>query len=117
MIIRHPDGSSDRWTYAELARTSSRLASAWKAAGLVRGDRVASLVNQQVEAFIGALAAWRSGMVYVPLFVGFGTDALVQRLNGAQPAAVVVDYRYRHQLADALPLRSEEHTSELQSLM
>ncbi|MCJ0949885.1 acyl--CoA ligase (plasmid) [Rhodococcus erythropolis] len=104
MIVRHPDGSSDRWTYAELARTSSRLASAWKAAGLVRGDRVASLVNQQVEAFIGALAAWRSGMVYVPLFVGFGTDALVQRLNGAQPAAVVVDYRYRHQLADALPL-------------
>lgn len=75
MIIRHPDGSSDRWTYAELARTSSRLASAWKAAGLVRGDKVAALVNQQVEAFIGALAAWRSGMVYVPLFAGFGTDA------------------------------------------
>src|SRR3546814_3424473 len=43
MIIRHPDGSSDRWTYAELARTSSRLASAWKAAGLVRGDKVAAL--------------------------------------------------------------------------
>lgn len=103
MIIRHPDGSSDRWTYAELARMSSQLASAWKAAGLVRGDRVAALVNQQVEAFIGALAAWRSGMVYVPLFVGFGTDAIVQRLNGAQPAAIVVDHRYRHQLADALP--------------
>jgi len=108
MIIRHPDGSSDRWTFAEMARTSSRLASAWKAAGLVRGDRVAALVNQQVEAFIGALAAWRAGMVYVPLFVGFGTDALVQRLNGAQPAAVVVDHRYRQKLADALPLLSAE---------
>jgi acetyl-CoA synthetase len=103
MIIRHPDGSSDRWTYAELARTSSRLASAWTAAGLVRGDRVAALVNQQVEAFVAALAAWRAGMVYVPLFVGFGTDAIVQRLNGAAPAAIVVDHRYRQQLAEAQP--------------
>jgi acetyl-CoA synthetase len=108
MIIHHPDGSSDRWTYYELARTSSRLASAWKAAGLQRGDRVAALVNQQVEAFIGALAAWRAGMVYVPLFVGFGTDALVQRLNGAEPVAVMVDHRYRQKLADALPLLTGE---------
>jgi acetyl-CoA synthetase len=108
MIIKHPDGSSDRWTYAELARTSSRLASAWKAAGLVRGDRVAALVNQQVEAFIGALAAWRAGMVYVPLFVGFGTDALVQRLKGAEPVAVIVDHRYRQKLANTLPLLTSE---------
>ncbi|MBF4162719.1 acyl-CoA synthetase [Nocardioides acrostichi] len=108
MILRHPDGSSERWTYAELARASSRLASAWRAAGFTRGDRVAALVNQQVEAFIGALAAWRSGLVYVPLFVGFGTDAIVQRLNGAEPVAVVVDHRYRHQLAAAMPLLSVE---------
>jgi acetyl-CoA synthetase len=108
MIICHPDGSSERWTFYDLARTSSRLAAAWKGAGLVRGDRVAALVSQQVEAFVGALAAWRAGMVYVPLFAGFGTDAIVQRLNGSEPAAIVVDHRYRAHLGDALPLLTTE---------
>jgi len=102
LIVRHPDGSSERWTFADLARASSKLATAWRAAGLKRGDRVAALVGQQVEASIAALAAWRAGFVYMPLFVGFGPDALAQRLNGGEPAAIVVDHRYRAELATAL---------------
>jgi acetyl-CoA synthetase len=81
---------------------SSRLATAWKAAGLRRGDRVAALVTQQIEAYISALAAWRAGFVYMPLFVGFGPAALAQRLSGGEPAAIVVDHRYRGRLAEAL---------------
>ncbi|MFI6367659.1 acyl-CoA synthetase [Nocardia sp. NPDC050630] len=95
MIVRHPDGSGERWTFADLAEASRRLANALREAGLKRGDRLAGLLNQGVEAYICALAAWRSGMVYMPLFVGFGRDALAQRLNGGEPAAVVVDHRHR----------------------
>src|SRR6188472_1713160 len=71
LIECHPDGSSRRWTFAELSDASARLATAWRAAGLQRGDRVASLLGQQAEAYITALAAWRSGIVYQPLFTGF----------------------------------------------
>ncbi len=102
MIVRHPDGTSDRWTFAELSRASSRLATAWRAAGLRRGDRVAAYVSQQIEAYITALAAWRAGMVYMPLFAGFGPDALAQRINGGEPAAVVVDHTLRARLERAL---------------
>lgn len=104
MVLRHPDGSSERWTFAELARASSRLATAWRAAGLEPGDRVAGVVTQQVEAFVAALAAWRAGLVYMPLFVGFGADALAERLAGGDPRAVVVDHRFRSQLTAALEL-------------
>jgi acetyl-CoA synthetase len=104
IIVRHEHGGSDRWTYAEMARVSSRLATAWRAAGVQRGDRVAGLVSQQIEAYIGALAAWRAGFVYMPLFVGFGPDALAQRLNGGEPSVIVVDHRYRKQLAAAQDL-------------
>jgi acetyl-CoA synthetase len=101
MIVRHPDGSSERWTFADMSEASCRLANALAAAGLKRGDRFAAMLDQGVEAFICALAAWRSGMVYMPMFVGFGPDALAQRLNGGEPAAVVVDHRYRDALETA----------------
>jgi acetyl-CoA synthetase len=108
MIIVHPDGRREQWTFAELSRASNQLATAWRAAGLQRGDRVAGLISQQVEAFIAALAAWRAGFVYMPLFVGFGADGLAQRLSGGNPAAVVVDHHYRGALADALTLMDSE---------
>jgi acetyl-CoA synthetase len=101
MIIRHPDGSREDWTFAAMSEASSRLANALQEAGLKRGDRFAALLDQGVEAFICALAAWRAGMVYMPMFVGFGADALAERLNGGQPAAVVVDHRYRGVLEKA----------------
>jgi len=102
IIERHPDGTSRRWTFAELSEASARLATAWRGAGIRRGDRVAALVGQQVEAYIAALAAWRSGIVYQPLFAGFGPDGLAQRLNGGEPAAIVVDQKYRARLSAAL---------------
>ncbi|MGW5517826.1 AMP-binding protein [Nocardia africana] len=95
VVMRHPDGRTEHWTFAELARVSSRLATAWRSAGIQRGDRVAAVVTQQIEAYICALAAWRSGVIYMPLFVGFAPDALAERLNSADVAAIVVDHRYR----------------------
>jgi acetyl-CoA synthetase len=104
LILIHPDGRREPWTFAELSRASNQLATAWLSAGLRRGDRVAGLVGQQSEAFIAALAAWRAGLVYMPLFAGFGASGLASRLEGGAPAAIVVDHRYRGALAGALSL-------------
>ncbi|QFS90431.1 Acetyl-coenzyme A synthetase [Mycobacterium sp. THAF192] len=93
--VHDADGTVTRWTYYELAAASRSLANAFAAAGLKRGDRIAAVLDQQIEAYICALAAWRAGMVYVPLFVGFGVDALAERIDGAQPSIVVVDHHHR----------------------
>lgn len=95
LIVRHADGSSERWTYRELDRAASRAAALFAGAGLRPGDRVAGLLSRQVESWIVALAAWRSGLVYVPLFCGFGTDALAFRLRASGARLVVVDHRWR----------------------
>jgi acetyl-CoA synthetase len=108
MTLIHPDGRREQWTFAELSRASNQLATAWVSAGLQRGDRVAGLISQQVEAFIAALAAWRAGFVYMPLFVGFGASGLAQRLNGGDPAAIVVDSHYRRALTEAKELMNTE---------
>lgn len=101
LTVRHDDGSSDRWTYQELDRQAAKAASVFARAGLRPGDRVAGLLSRQVESWITALAAWRSGLVYVPLFGGFEAKPVASRVNLARVRAVVVDPRYRDTLLQA----------------
>ena len=70
---------------------SSRFANVLKADGLARGDRVAVFLSQSLELPIVHLAAWRSGLVSVPLFTLFGEDALQFRLQNSGAKAVVTD--------------------------
>ncbi|PXY30016.1 AMP-binding protein [Prauserella endophytica] len=102
LVVRHADGSGERWTYRELYRAASRAARAFARAGLRPGDRVAGLLSRQVESLVVALAAWRSGLVYVPLFCGFGTDALAFRLRSSRAGLIVCDHRWRDVLDAAL---------------
>jgi acetyl-CoA synthetase len=95
LTIRHPDGSRERWTYHELDRAAAAASAMFRTLGLERGDRVAAVLTRQVEAWIVALGAWRSGLVVVPLFVGFGEEALRTRMNNARATAIVVDHRFR----------------------
>ncbi|MEU6698548.1 AMP-binding protein [Pseudonocardia sp. NPDC046786] len=102
LVVRHPDGSRERWTHAELYRAAARAAGVFAGAGLRRGDRVAALLGRQVESWIVALAAWRSGLVLVPLFGGLGTDALAYRLRTSGTRLLVVDHARRAAAAAAL---------------
>lgn len=102
LIVRNADGTSERWTFFELDRAAARVAAAFADAGLRPGDRVAAVLSRQIETWITAMAVWRAGLVYVPLFVGFGTEALLQRLAPTAPAAVVIDHRWRESSQPAL---------------
>ncbi|QPP09200.1 acyl--CoA ligase [Streptomyces bathyalis] len=108
LIVRHADGTSERWTYRELDRAAAKAGRMFARAGLRRGDRVAGLLSRQVESWIVALAAWRSGLVYVPLFCGFGTDALAYRLRSSNARLVVAGHQWRDTLEAALSALDEE---------
>lgn len=95
LVVRDADGSSTRWTYGELDRLAARCAGVHTAAGLRRGDRVAAVLTRQVESLVVALAAWRAGLVYVPLYGGFGSDAMAFRIAAAGARVIVTDSRYR----------------------
>jgi acetyl-CoA synthetase len=84
------NGAQD-WTYAALKDASDRLASAFVAAGLRRGDRVAVLLPQCAAVAITHFAAMKLGAVALPLFTLFGEDALLYRLADSGAALVVTD--------------------------
>ena len=88
-------GSREQWTYFELAGAAAKASGMFARLGLTRGDRVASIMTRQSESWITALAAWRAGMVYVPLYAGFGAGAMAMRINESRTKLVVVDAAYR----------------------
>ena len=85
------DGKTRDWRFGEIARASARLAHTLAAKGLRAGDRLAILLPQAPETAIAHVAAYRSGLIAVPLFSLFGSDALAFRLTDSGARAVVTD--------------------------
>jgi acetyl-CoA synthetase len=106
LIYVDDEGAVSRLTFDDMASWSRRLANALRSEGLSRGDRVAVFLSQSVELPIVHLAAFRAGMVSVPLFTLFGEDALEFRLANSGAKAVVTDVAGFEKLAkirDRLP--------------
>ena len=91
LIYVDEDGATTRTSFDEVAEMSRRFANVLKADGLARGDRVAVFLSQSLELPIAHLAAFRSGMISIPLFALFGEDALEFRLSNSEAKAIVTD--------------------------
>ncbi len=89
VIAESEDGSVTQVTYAELRQRVERFAAGLSARGIKRGDRVGLLMESGVEATISFLAIAHLGAIVVPLFSGFGSDAIVSRLGACEARAIV----------------------------
>ena len=73
---------SDRtWTFAELNRDVDRLVNALNAAGVEKGDKVATVLNNRPELVLMYWAAARGGFVLVPaspMLQGSGLETLLR---------------------------------------
>lgn len=106
LIFVDDNGATSRTSFDEVAEMSRRFANVLTADGLVRGDRVAVFLSQSLELPIAHMAAFRSGMISIPLFALFGEDALEFRLSNSQARAIVTDEAGWEKLAkirDRLP--------------
>ena len=106
LIYVDEDGGASRTSFDELGDFSRRFANVLKADGLKRGDRVAVFLSQSLELPIAHMAAFRSGLVSIPLFALFGEDALEFRLSNSGAKAIVTDATGWEKLAkihDRLP--------------
>src|SRR3954470_21369409 len=91
LIYVDEDGAAQRTSFDEMRALSCAFANVLKADGLVQGDRVAVFLSQSLELPIVHLAAFRAGLVSVPLFTLFGEDALQFRLQNSGAKVVVTD--------------------------
>jgi acetyl-CoA synthetase len=86
------NGSRRESSYRALDRDVCRLAGGLRALGLAPGDVVAIYMPNVPEAAVALLAAAKIGCIVMPLFSGFGADAIATRLAiGAARALITID--------------------------
>jgi acetyl-CoA synthetase len=79
----------------------SRIVASLEHMGVEPGDRVVGFLGRRPEAFAAAVATWRMGGIYVPLFTSFGTDAVTVRVEDSGARAAVTDFGNRAALGGA----------------
>lgn len=82
-------GSSGALSYAELASRTRRFADGLLKLGIQPGDRVGFLFPNTAEAIISLLAIGYIGAVSVPLYSGYGEDAVARRLLDAEASCLI----------------------------
>ena len=83
------DGSVTTWTFADLDRETCRLAWGLRRLGVGRGDVVGMYLPNLPQAAAAMLAVAKIGGIVLPMFSGFGADAVTQRLTDGQAVAVI----------------------------
>src|ERR1700738_618650 len=112
LIEIDPSGAAREFTFDAISALSNRLANVLVARGLQQGDRIATLLPQRHETAVTHVAAWKVGLISVPLFTLFGEEALEFRLQNSGARAIVTD---RDQLPKLASLR--ERLRELQTVL
>ena len=91
LIEIDPNGNVRELTFDAISALSNRLANVLLAQGLRRGDRIAILLPQRHETALTHAAAWKAGMISLPLFTLFGEEAIEFRLQNSGARAIVTD--------------------------
>jgi acetyl-CoA synthetase len=89
------DGDTRTWTYAELRRQTDRLARALIGLEVAAGDTVGIFLPMLPETVAAVMACSKIGATWVPIFSGFGPDAVAVRLEDAGVSVLLT--------ADAFP--------------
>ena len=77
------DGAVRTWSYADLRRECDRLARALRRLGVGPGEAVGIFLPMLPETVAAVMACSKIGAVWVPIFSGFGPDAIAVRLEDA----------------------------------
>lgn len=92
LVWEGEDGTVSTWTFADLDGQTCRLAWGLRRLGLGRGDVVGMYLPNLPHAAAAMLAVAKIGAIVLPMFSGFGADAIAQRLaDGNATALITVD--------------------------
>lgn len=89
VVAEREDGGVSALTYVELEQRVRDFAAGLASHGVQQGDRIGLLMENGVEATVSLLAIVHLGALVVPLFSGFGVDAIVARLSAAEARMVI----------------------------
>jgi acetyl-CoA synthetase len=99
------DGTVTCATYADLLERTCRLANAFKARGVKKGDRVVIYMPMSIEGIVALQACARIGATHSVVFGGFSAQSLRDRIQDAG-AVMVVTADEQRRGGKSLPLKA-----------
>ena len=83
------DGTTNELTFGELRDQVAAFAGGLASLGVGRGDAVALFLPMSWQAVVAFLGTARLGAIVVPIFSGYGAEAVAGRLIDPKPKAIV----------------------------
>jgi acetyl-CoA synthetase len=89
LIWEGDGGEIRRLSYAALAYETNRLAAGLRELGIEKGDCVAIYLPMLPETAIATLACSKLGAIFVPIFSGYGVEAVANRLRDCEAKLLI----------------------------
>jgi acetyl-CoA synthetase len=89
VIWEGEEGAARTLTWCELRTLTDRIASGLRARGVQRGDAVGLFLPMIPETVAALFAVAKLGAVFLPIFSGYGADAVAVRLEDAGAVALI----------------------------
>ena len=96
IFAEREDGKESSITYDEFDKKISKVGNTLKVNGFQKGDVIALYMPQFIETYIAYFAILKVGCIVLPLFSGYGSKAVIERLNIAKAKGIfTVDKTFR----------------------
>ena len=93
--VKFADGHSEHYDFGELSDLTGRFANWLARRGIVKGDRIAVIVDPSRAFYVGMFGAMKYGAIAVPLFTLFGPEGLALRINDCTPRLILTQSESR----------------------
>ena len=87
-------------TYRELRSLSNKVANVLRSLGVRKGDRVVGILPRVPETVAVMIGTWKAGGIYVPIFTGFGAEAVRFRLRNCEAKVAFTHHEYRSRIPE-----------------
>ncbi|MDA4130425.1 MAG: AMP-binding protein [Thaumarchaeota archaeon] len=94
LISEREDGTVRTLSYRELFELTSKIANAIEKIGVGKGDKVGIYMPLIPEAIASFLAIIRIGAVVIPIFSGYGKEAIVTRLSDCDAKVLITAEKF-----------------------
>ena len=88
IFAEREDGKESSITYEDFDKQISKVGNTLKINGFKKGDVIALYMPQFIETYIAYFAILKIGCVVLPLFSGYGSKAVIERLNIAKAKGI-----------------------------
>src|SRR5688572_3354859 len=109
LIAESEDDEPQELTYGELLQEVEEVSEGLRLLGFSQGDAIGIHLPMMIETVVALLAINRIGAIAVPVFSGYGVEAISSRLNAVNAKALFTceGFSRRGKIFDAFAISSE----------